>query len=144
MSFKNLSHIFYVCIYLTLFSCIFYHSTLVHFYFSRVSSHLQYPSLRAFSTFFSISHFLFCHIVTCTLSIRAYSSFLINQSNIFGMDNSQWTRSSTRNQHIGESENRYYIWTCWNSRVIIVYISKRKYTPPNFRLIVTQNVTLNN
>lgn len=129
-------------VYLTLFSCIFYHSTLVHFIppVYHLISNIQ-TSLRAFFTFFS--HFLFCHIVTCTLSIRAYASFLF-PSNIFGMDNSQWARSNTRNQHIGESENRYYIWICWNSRVIIVYISKRKYTPSNFRLIVTQNITLNN
>lgn len=146
MSLKNLLYISCVYIFdIILLYFLSFHLSL--FYSSHVSSHFQYPelyhefsnvfhfclSLISYSVILLFARFQFTHILPFYLC-QARSGWIIRNGFV------QICVINT----LREGETRYYMWTCWNSRVIIVYISKRKYIPSNFRLIITQNITLNN
>lgn len=103
------------------------HSLAFHlgfFYFLPRVSHSSPVSGRVFEHFplSSVPHLLFCQVVLFACFHPAYPSFSSPRS-MLGMDNPQ--SGYVIDIAAGESENRYYIGVCSNSRITTVYISKR-------------------
>lgn len=85
----------------------------------------------------SIAHLLFCQVVLFACFHLAYPSSSSPRS-MLGMDNPQ--SGFMIDIAADESENRYYIGVCPNSRIMTVYISKRG--DPVSRLIYTRQIII--
>jgi hypothetical protein len=83
----------------------------------------------------SVPHLLFCQVVLFACFHPAYPSFSSPRS-MLGMDNPQ--SGFVIDIAAGESENRYYIGVCSNSRITTVYISK--HGDPVSRLISARQI----